>query len=130
MKRGMMNMKSRFLTILFLLLCVIGFFTAKTIVIEAESKQHKERELYHEMEMEYLKETREILNDAGYANSGVNLTKIIDEEGRRTYTVRIHNRRIDALKDTEKEELMNKLKSVCFADGQCEFQHEFFSIEE
>ena len=123
-------MRNRFLTMLILLMSVIGFFTAKTIEIRAESRQQAERKLYHEMEMEYLKETEKILSEAGYANSGVNLTKIIDGEGRRTYTVKIHNRRINALKDTEKEELMDELRSVCFADGQCEFKHEFFAVEE
>lgn len=126
----MRNMRNRFLTLLFLLICVPGFFTVKTIELRAQSRQQAERKLYHEMETEYLKGTKEILSEAGYKNSGVNMTKIIDEEGRRTYTVRIHNRRIDALKDAEKEELMNELRSVCFADGQCEFKHEFFSVGE
>lgn len=126
----MRNMRNRFLTLLFLLICVLGFFTVKTIELRAQSGQQAERKLYHEMEAEYLKETKEILSEAGYKNSGVNMTKIIDEEGMRTYTVRIHNRRIDALKDAEKEELMNELRSVCFADGQCEFKHEFFSVGE
>lgn len=126
----MRNMRNRLLTLLFLLISVLGFFTVKTIELRAQSRQQAERKLYHEMEAEYLKETKEILSEAGYKNSGVNMTKIIDEEGRRTYTVRIHNRRIDALKDAEKEELMNELRSVCFADGQCEFKHEFFSVGE
>lgn len=128
--RNMRDMRNRLLTLLFLLISVLGFFTVKTIELRAQSRQQAERKLYHEMEAEYLKETKEILSEAGYKNSGVNMTKIIDEEGRRTYTVRIHNRRIDALKDAEKEELMNELRSVCFADGQCEFKHEFFAVGE
>ena len=118
-------MSKRFLMILFGLMCVLVFFTAKTMVIVAESKQQAEKEFYHEMEMEYLRETKEILSESGYSNSGVNLTKIIDEDGRRTYSVKIHNRRINALNETEKEELMNELKSVEFADEQSEFYHEF-----
>jgi len=129
MKRSMMNMEKRVLAVLCLFVCVAGAFMGKTVVSEAGSKQQAERELYHEMEMEYLKETMEILSESGYSYSGVNLTKVIDEEGRRTYTVRIHNRKIDALNDEKKEELLNELRSVYFADEQCEFHHEFFTAE-
>lgn len=127
---SMRNRTNRFLTILFGLMCVIGFFTAKTMVIMAESGQQAEKEFYHEMEMEYLNKTREILSESGYSNSGVNMTKIIDEDGSRTYSVKIHNRRINALEDTEKEELLNALRNINFADGQSEFHHEFITAGE
>lgn len=126
----MMSKINRILVILLGVMCVMGFFTAKTMVSAAESREQAEKEFYHEMEMEYLKETRKILSESGYLGSGVNLTKIIDEEGRRTYSVKIHNRRINALNDTEKEELLNALRSVSFADGQSEFHHEFITAGE
>lgn len=122
-------MKKRFSEIIFLLVFVLVIFMKKTVVSVADSRIQAEKEFYHKIESEYLKETRETLKESGYINSGVNLTKVIDEEGRRTYTVRIHNRRINALEETEREELLDTLRGICFADEQCEFYHEFITIE-
>ena len=122
-------MEKKFWAAVCLLICVTGLFTGKTLVSEAGSGQRTERELYRQMEKDYLRETGFVLEEAGFANSGMNLTKIVDGEGKRTYFMKIHNGRINALSGEEKEKLMIRLKSVSFADGQCEFYHEFFSTD-
>lgn len=114
-----------FLMVVIVLLCVTGFLIKGTIVSQAKSRIQQENEVYHEMEKDYIRKTREILKNKGFENSGVNLTKVIDADGKRTYTMVVHNSKINRLSEEEKEELKAQLESVEFADGSCEFFHEF-----
>ncbi len=114
-----------FLTVVIILLCVTGFFIKGTVVSQAKSRIQQENEAYHDMEKEYIRKTRAVLKENGFENSGVNLTKVIDEDGSRTYKVVVHNSRINRLNNSEKDELELLLKSVKFADEKCDFSHEF-----
>lgn len=114
-----------FLTAVIFLLCVTGFLVKGTVISQAKSRIQGENEAYHEMEKAYIRETREVLKNEGFENSGVNLTKVIDEEGNRTYTMVVHNSKISRLNEEEQEELAELLKSIEFADETCEFYHEF-----
>ena len=49
------------------------------------------------MEKVYRQELRDFLNDLGFSNSGINMTKMCDGSGILTYTVLIHHRRISGL---------------------------------
>lgn len=125
----MRNRESGFWAVIFLLVCVAGFFMERTVISQAGSVQRAEKEMYRQMEREYLEETEKILEKSGFFNSGVNMTKTIDEEGERTYFLQIHNGRINALGKEEKDELLIKLKGVVFGDEACEFHHEFISAD-
>lgn len=117
--------KKGFWTAVILLLCVAGFLVKGTVVSQAKSRIQEENETYHEMEKDYIRKTREVLEEEGFENSGVNLTKVIDGEGNRTYTMVVHNSKINRLEAEEKEELETVLKSIEFADENCDFYHEF-----
>lgn len=78
-------MRKSFLGTVFLLVIISMFFMGGTVESQAKTKLKAESQAYHQMEKEYLKRTREVLKEKGFANSGVNLTKIIDESGKRTY---------------------------------------------
>ncbi len=121
-------MRKGFWGLTFLLILLTVFFFGETVESKEKSKLQAESKVYHEMEKEYLKSTRELLEKYGYKNSGVNMTKIIDEKGKRTYTVKIHNSKINALKETEKNELMESLQTIRFADEDCDFYHEFLVV--
>lgn len=117
--------KKGFLTVVIVLLCVTGFLIKGTIVSQAKSRIQQENEAYHEMEKDYIRKTREVLKENGFENSGVNLTKVIDAEGKRTYTMAVHNSKINRLSDSEKKELEILLKNIEFADKNCDICHEF-----
>ncbi len=121
-------MRKSFWTAAVLLIVITVFFMGETVESQAKSKLKAESSIYHEMEKEYLKNTRTILKEKGYENSGINMTKTIDEEGNRTYTVKIHNSKINALGEAEKESLLECLKSLQFADEECGFYHEFLVV--
>lgn len=121
--------KRGFWTAVILLVCVTGVLVKGTVVSQAKSRIQGEKEAYHEMEKAYIRETREILKKEGFENSGVNLTKVIDEEGKRTYTMVVHNGKINRLSTEEKEELEELLESIAFEDETCDFYHEFLVQE-
>lgn len=118
-------MKKSFWVAAVFLVCVIGVFVKGTVVSQAKSKIKQENETYHELEREYIKETRQTLKKAGFANSGVNLTKVIDGEGNRVYTMVVHNSKINNLDETGKSALLEQLKGIEFGDDNCQFYHEF-----
>ena len=64
---------------------------------------------YRQVEKELLGQTREQLEALGFKNSGVTLTRVVDAEGNREYTFKIHHRKIDVMNEWEQENLAKKL---------------------
>lgn len=108
-----------------ILICIIAFFARGTMVSRAQTRNALEAGTYHEMERQYIKEMKEFLKEAGYENSGVNLTKVTDIDGSRSYQIKIHHPRIDKLKDTEREGLLEELNRMQFVE-EASVEHEFF----
>ena len=82
-------------------------------VHSSEKVERREREKYYrEIEAEYVKEVRVFLNEEGYSNSGVTMTKVIDEEENRSYTMTIHHRGIGNLQQEEQEQLQEELLQI------------------
>ncbi len=101
------------MTISVLVLIAITVFCISGTVYSSEKVERREREKYYrELEAEYVKEIRFFLNEEGYLNSGVTMTKVIDEEENRSYTVTIHHRRIGNLQQEEQEQLQEELSQI------------------
>ena len=68
---------------------------------------------YHQMEGEYVENIRAILDEYGYQNAGVMLTKIINVEGKREYVLNIHHRRFgkDIMRDNKLTSAIEKMGS-------------------
>ena len=82
-------------------------------VHSSEKVERRGREKYYrEIEAEYVKEVRVFLNEEGYSNSGVTMTKVIDEEENRSYTMTIHHRGIGNLQQEEQEQLQEELLQI------------------
>lgn len=118
-------MKRSFIVVVVFLLSMTGIFAKGTMVSQAKSRIQEENKAYHEMEKAYIKEVKEVLKEAGFENSGINLTKVIDERGTRTYTLLVHNSKINKLDAAEKESLLLQLENIRFEDEQCKICHEF-----
>lgn len=101
------------MTISALVLVGITAFCISGTVHSREKMEYREREKYYrELEAEYVKEIRFFLNEEGYSNSGVTMTKVIDEEENRSYTVAIHHRGIGNLQQEEQEQLQKELSQI------------------
>ena len=96
-------------------LCMTG-----TVMGQNQDKLGMSDEYYHDMEKEYVKQTRDRLNVLGYENAGVSMTMITNEDGSHEYTVSIHHARIDAMDETRQEILLAELKKIPFAENNCD----------
>lgn len=86
-------------------------------------------EYYLEKERELAVDIRELLKQKGFENSGVMVTRVVEEDGSRRYTVTVHHGRIDDMSDEEREELLECLADLSFADDTCSFTHRFLLNE-
>ena len=109
-----------FLGILTLLLIAAAFFLFSITVKGKPADDNSVwNEYYAPMESEYVSEVRAYLNDSGYVNSGVTLTRTTDEELSRVYTLSIHHRRLEGCSEERREEISEILKSMGFEDDRC-----------
>lgn len=106
--------------ILITALCISG-----TVQSQSRYAAETEEKYYKEMEAVYVSEIRAFLEDEGYRNSGIMMTRIIDEDGERNYTVTIHHDKFDKLSGEEKKELLAACGRIEFPDRECGFCHRF-----
>lgn len=102
-----------FITITVLLIAISVFCITGTVRSQSRAEGHEMEKYYHLQEMDMLAQTREKLEALGYSDSGVNLTRVVDEAGGREYTFAIHHRKIGTLAEEELEELERVL--ICDA---------------
>ena len=76
---------------------------------------------YLERDEQLVKEIREYLGRKGYEDSGVMLTRVVETDGRREYTLSIHHGRITAMTGEEQERLADSLQEMAFTDQNCVF---------
>ena len=102
-------------------LLVLFIFSMMTITVNATDDKRLQHvdSYYEEIEDDYIKLLRDELTNKGYRNAGITMTKIFYENGEREYTVKLHHKRMDNLSKTEREELLEHLSEVAFADSGC-----------
>lgn len=101
---------------------VIAFFISSTVVSQADGGVTVDEEYYPLLEESYVEEIKGLLNELGYENSGVNLTVMADEEGNRSYRVKLHHKRIARLTEEEKKALLETIEDMAFQVVGCEFE--------
>ena len=105
-----------------------------------EKKQYHEEEKYYQaIEKEYREELRTFLNQAGYCNSGINMTKVVMTTGNladvaegtpeREYTVSIYNKKINQLSSEKEKELMTELVKMGIPEKGCSVSYYFMKNE-
>lgn len=82
---------------------------------------------YREREQELVSEVRRYLNESGYTDSGVTLTRVVDGEGGRAYTLTIYHRRIDRMEPESRAALARQLAQFMFAEEGCTFACHFLA---
>lgn len=105
-----------------LLVLISAFCVAGTVKSQGREEPLSEQ-YYLELEREYVKSMRAYLNEAGFADSGVMLTRTVYEDGSREYHITIHHSRFDRLTEAEKESLLQILREKAFEEPHCSFVH-------
>lgn len=119
------NITFVFVTVLFVM--ISAFCIGQTVSGKEDGEAKEQEAFYREQENKLLADTRAFLNQEGYYNSGVTLTRVVDSDGSREYTITIHHSRIDRMDDFEKQELKNALEELVFVSKGCSFCHTFLA---
>jgi len=101
------------ITILFVL--ISAFFVVGTVQSQSAGKLSVNEEYYLELEREYVREIREYLGAKGFENSGVTLTRVVDEYGNRIYDITLHHRYLNQLDLDEREDLFREIEEMAFS---------------
>lgn len=105
--------KNIFMVMMMIATVTVICFCVTGTVYSREKHSEKEQELYYRsVEASYLSEVREWLNGNGYENCGVTMTKVIEEDGSREYTLWIHHYKISNLEEGEQAALKNELAKM------------------
>ncbi len=111
-----------------LVLLVAGLFS-ETVKCRNYVEDAEMEAFYLEQEQDMVEAARILLAGKGYENSGVMLTRVVEEDGSRQYTLTVHHGRINSLGAAEQQELLGQLASLDFEDEHATFFHEFLAVK-
>ena len=115
----------KFMAVTIFLVLVAACFCVETVKCRTNVEAQELEAFYQEKEQELVAETRIFLKAAGYENSGIMLTRVVEADGARHYTMTVHHGRISALDEAGRQALLEKLQGICFAGENISFFHEF-----
>ncbi len=127
--KNRVNSTVAFLVATICLVAVIAFCITGTVVSQSNVNVQELENYYREQERQLLAETKGYLTELGYRNSGVTLTRVVDEDGAREYTFTIHHGKIDRMEEAERKELAGELSKIAVMEGDCKFYHEFLMYD-
>ena len=109
-----------------LLVLIAALFVGCTAMSRTDIGTRELEEYYLTKEQALTKDVRELLAVKGYENSGVMVTRVIEDDGSRLYTIAVHHKRIDLLDDKERQMLLSQVENLVFDDEACSFFIDFF----
>lgn len=115
----------RFWAATVILVSVAALSFAGTVMCRTNLGSAELEGYYREKEAQLVRDTRAYLNRSGFDNSGVMLTRVVDGDGSRMYTVTVHHREIDRLEEAEREALARELETFAFEDNSSTFFYKF-----
>ena len=104
------------LSTLFTTFCVTGIVRG-----QSNNDLYINETYYHELEQQYRKDIITFLNTNGFQNSGVMITRIIDEDQIREYQIKIHHDRFVDYNDLMKESIRKEILEKAFLEDNCIF---------
>lgn len=110
-------------TIILVLIAALSF--AGTVMSRTNFSDSELEGYYRELEEQLVRDTRAYLNENGFSNSGVTLTRVVEADGSREYTVAVHHWQIDRMSEEERAALTRALAAFVFEDENCKFNHKF-----
>ena len=114
-------MKKGFGTLTVLFVLVIIFCVKGTVMSKENAERAKQNHYFAVLEQDYLTRTKQLLDEEGYGNCGINLTRVTYEDGRREYTVLLHHRKFERMSGEEKLDLESMLSQIEFQNEMCSF---------
>lgn len=104
--------KQTFILLTAVFVLIISFCITGTVKGQNNRRLSLNNQYEKEMEEEYIQSIKDELSDMGYSYAGVTLTKVVNEDKEKIYTLSIHHRRIDKMSKQERQALIDKLSEV------------------
>lgn len=120
-----MKRNTLFLITTILLLSMVAFFSRETVQAQRAGRITVDDAGLKQLEQVHEEAVKQILKEHNISNSGVMMTKVIYGDGRREYTVSIHNRVLQAMTAYEQAELKGELERITFPLQGCTFSYQF-----
>ncbi|MCM1026643.1 MAG: hypothetical protein NC432_09410 [Roseburia sp.] len=114
----------KFWTATVILVLIAALFVGGTVKSGTNPDLAELEGYYGGLEEQLVKDMRVCLDERGLADSGVMLTRIVDADGSREYTIAVHHRNIGGMTAVEREELKAALEKLAFEGENCEFRCE------
>ena len=111
-------MKNGFVIATVLLILIIAFCVSGTVMSKEKTNPMKDDERYTAWEETFVKHIKSTLAGQGYPDSGITVNWI-KRNGKRTYTVAVHHKRIGRLDQMKQELLRQMLLREKLADDDC-----------
>lgn len=121
---------AKFLLITMLLSAIAAFSITGTALGMEKGENRRDMEYRRELEKGYREELRADLEERGYKNCGITMTRVRQKGLPSEYTVRLHHRRMEKLNSREKEELREDLLQIAFPLEGDRIQIVFFERKE
>lgn len=106
-----------------ILVAVIFFLIGGTVMSMSDNDHLRNNHYYAALEQEYLQNARQLLEEEGLKNCGINLRWVDDGTGNREYTMLLHHRRLTRMSEEEIESLTDRLSETEFRDDACSFYY-------
>ena len=89
-----------------------------TITVNGMTRDNtaEQQQYYDALESDYLTRIDCVLQEYDLYYSGINMTRISAEDGSRSYSVRIHNSRVEKLGEERMGRLLEALQTISFGD--------------
>ena len=104
-----------------ILILISTFFISGTVISQSRGNVNEKELYYQALERDYVKEIRSYLHSQGYENSGVTLTRTVDELGNREYRVVLHHKYLEKLSPQEQEIFFQTIANMAFQEEGCSF---------
>ncbi len=127
-KMNVMDWFKRNLVMVILTVMLMGiiFFFVSMIAKSTTDFSRVELEGYYKpLEDKLVEDARSYLEQAGFRNCGVMLTRVIDDEGEREYKLTVHHAKLNALTEEMREEVAAGFEQLYFQDEHSSFRHSF-----
>lgn len=103
----------------------LWFFISEKVMSQNNGTVTVDEAAFLELEGNYLSQVKVYLEEEGFRNSGVALSRVIESDGSRSYEITLHHKKLNELSLEEQEQLKADIEEMAFGVAGCEFQVTF-----
>lgn len=116
-----------FVLVTVLLVLILWLFISETVMSQTEGNIVVDEVAFLQLEDDYVGTVKAYLEEKGYRNSGVTLTRVVDESGERSYEMVLHHKNMYKLSSEEQEIMLEEIETMAFHVSGCKFQVKLLS---